>query len=282
MHLKKFLKKLNEKKGATGGDVAVAVTLIIVTLGVVTAIYVNVNNKIKENVRYSNSVRIATQIVENIQSKNYDYFINYCNQVTDDNVYFKNVKGGNGEKIFEVNVPKGYSASIQSKKGSGHEVDIIRDVIVTVSYKIGGKTNTVSLSFIKEKEMLEQTNKPDISYINKNNYLNYYPIKYFNQRYYVTDEKDPEWYFYDPPNGDINSDTDIASLSENGSSYENSNKQSREISIIDGLWPWAYVLETSEELKLGDAVNITTISEDGNETFLENVNVYMWIPRFRS
>lgn len=259
MFFKNLFKRFKDKKGATGGDVAVAITLIIVTLGVVTAIYVNVNNKIKENVRYSNSVRMATQIVENIQAKNYDYLINYCNQVNENNVYFKNVEGGSGEKIFEVNVPKGYTASIQSKRASNTGLDLVRDITVTVTYKIAGKTNSVSLHLVKEKEILEQTNKPDMTFINKNDSLNYYPIKYYNGSYYVTDENDPEWYNYD-----------YKDYEESGTSEESTGDD-----VVVGLTAvkrgtYALVLETPDALNLG---NIVEVGKEGTQ-------IFTWIPRF--
>lgn len=259
MFFKNLFKRFKEKKGATGGDVAVAITLIVVTLGVVTAIYVNVNNKIKENVRYSNSVRMATQIVENIQAKNYDYLINYCNQVNESNVYFKNVIGGSGEKIFEVNVPKGYTASIQSKRGSNTGLDLVRDVTVTVTYKIAGKTNSVSLHLVKEKEILEQTNKPDMTSINKGSSLNYYPIKYYNGKYYVTDENDPEWYNYDFRDYEGNGANDSSTDSEVGVGLT---------AVQKGTY--ALVLETPDTLKLGNEIEIGKAG----------VQIFTWIPRF--
>jgi hypothetical protein len=194
MILKNLFKKLKENKGVTGTDVAAAVTVIILTMGVVTAIYINVTNKVKENIRYSNATRIATQIMENVQAKPYDYLVNLCGTEL-------SATSTSEEKFFDVNIPSGYSAKITTTKISGADaLDVVRKVTVDVSYKISNKTNTISLATIKEKELLEQTNKPDISLIDlETNYC--YPIKKDGNVYKVTDLSDPNWYNYDSVNG---------------------------------------------------------------------------------
>jgi hypothetical protein len=203
MILKNLLKKLKQNKGITGTDIAAAISVIVVTMGVVTAIYINVVNKVKENIRYSNATRIATQIVENIQAKTYDYFVNIFSEAElNGNVYTKNVSGGSGVKLIEVNIPSGYSATIKSTMLNGtNELDVIREIEVNVSYKISNQNKTISLSTTKEKELLEQTNKPDISRISLASNQYCYPIKSYNSGYVITDVNDSDWYNYDSTNG---------------------------------------------------------------------------------
>lgn len=194
MFFKKLLKKLKEKKGVTGTDIAAAITVIIFTMGVVTAIYINVTNKVKENIRYSNATRIATQLVENIQAFTYDEFIKVCNES-------KEVSTKKSEKLLNVNIPVGYSAKVTATKLEGTDVlDIVRDVTVEVSYQISNKTNTITLYTQKQKELLEQTNKPDLSLLSGNN-VEAYPIKKTTDGYIVTDIDDPNWYNYDAQAG---------------------------------------------------------------------------------
>ena len=64
--IKKLLKMLKQRKALTGVDVAGAVTVIVLTVGIATSIYVNAVNKSKDNMRYANAVRIATNIIESI------------------------------------------------------------------------------------------------------------------------------------------------------------------------------------------------------------------------
>lgn len=241
MFLKNLFKRFRkEDKGITGTDIAVSIMIIVVTMVVVTTIYINVNNKVKENIRYSNGVRIATQIVENIQLKNFDYLVNTCTSSNTENVFYTNASGGSGVKLFGVNIPTGYFATITTKRVSNTDIDIIRDVTVEVNYKVSKKTNNITLYTTKEKELLEQSNKPDISLLNKDlNNKNIYPIKYYNEKYYITDINDAEWYNYD---------------------YNTSNSD---------YGKYALVYVTSSNLSIGANVDINF-----------NGNVYAWIPRF--
>ncbi len=173
-------------------------------MGVVTAIYTNLTNKSKENLRYSAATRIATQIVENIQSKCYDELIHRCSGAgTNGNlseVEFS--KDGphrtvNGGKIFDVKVPVGYSAKVELSNAK--DLDIVRNVTVTVKYKILGFERNVTLYTVKQKELLEQTNKPDLTMIKDyaTNGSKYYSIKKVDANYIVTTTSDPDWYNYD-------------------------------------------------------------------------------------
>lgn len=191
--LNKLLKKFHSEKGITGADIAAAITVIVVTMGVITAIYINVTNKAKENLRYSNATRIATQIIENIQAYTYDNMLYRCNNG------LNTVALTDSGKIFDVNIPKGYSATVTTTEVDGAEYDVVRDVKVEVTYKVSNKENKITLYTVKEKELLEQTNKPQMELIDGYSEMPsyYYPVKYADSTYVVTDKNDPEWYNYD-------------------------------------------------------------------------------------
>lgn len=193
--LKKFFKNLKSEKGLTGADVAAAVMVIVLAISIVTSIFINVTNKSKENIRYSNGVRIATQIVENIEIMPFDYFINYIGNTNSQKI---EATYGKVEKAFDntdysVNVPKGYTAEI--RLSAAQNFDVIRDVTVIVTYKLGTKTKTITLYTQKEKELLEQTNRPDLTKLDVG-LKTAYPIKKVGDKYIVTNENDPEWYNY--------------------------------------------------------------------------------------
>lgn len=91
----------------------------------------------------------------------------------------------------------GYSAEVLAPEITSNEVDTIRDITVNVSYSISNTTKTITLYTKKEKELLEQTNKPDLNLIEDYSDTNYYAIKYLNGSYIITATSDPEWYNYD-------------------------------------------------------------------------------------
>ena len=188
---KRLLKKFHSNKGITGADIALSISIIVLTMGVVTAIYINVINKSRENIRYSNATRIATGIVEKIQTLPYDYIIATC---APDNT----TTCSSGNKVFGVTVQNGYTAKITASPLESAEVDLVRDIKVEVSYKAYNRIKTITLYTIKEKELLEETNPPDFGLIKKDLY--YYPIKKVKNEYMVTDVDDPDWYNYNKGN----------------------------------------------------------------------------------
>lgn len=192
MKFKEFFKKFKSEKGITGIDVAVAISIVLLTIGVVTAIYINTTNKTKESIRYSAATRIATQIIENIQSMTYDELVYRCS-----NTSLSSVNRETDGNIFGVNVPVGYEANVTAPEITTNEVDIIRDITVNVSFTISNTTQTITLYTTKEKELLEQTNAPDLSLIDDYSDSNYYAIKYQNGSYIITATSDEDWYNYD-------------------------------------------------------------------------------------
>ena len=182
MKLNKIFKKFHENKGITGADIAVAIAVIVITMGVVTAIYVNLINKSKENLRYSAATRIATQIMENIQVACYDEVIYRGEQGI---VALREIDKEEDGTIFGVRVPKGYSAKITLS--NAQDIDVVREITVTVGYSISKTDKNITLYTLKQKELLEQTNKPDIALI-KDYSLDpnvYYPIKKLDSGEYI-------------------------------------------------------------------------------------------------
>lgn len=192
MKFKGLLKKFKTEKGITGVDVAVAISIVVLTIGVVTAIYINTTNKSKESIRYSAATRIATQIIENIQSMTYDELVYRCS-----NSNYSSSSSDSDGNIFGVNIPTGYSASVTAPEITSNEVDTIRDVTVNVSFSISNTTETITLYTTKEKELLEQTNRPDLNLIDDYSDSSYYAIKYQSGNYIVTATSDEDWYNYD-------------------------------------------------------------------------------------
>ena len=74
-----FLQKLKNEKGATGADIVVALSIIVLTVAVISMIYVNVNNDSKNVNRTAGATRIATNILENINIMLYDELNNTLN-----------------------------------------------------------------------------------------------------------------------------------------------------------------------------------------------------------
>ena len=79
------------------------------------------------------------------------------------------------------------------------QLDVSRDVTVNVKYKSSKTYKTITLTTVKEKELLDMTNPPDISLMtgyNPNSSSQYYPLKQSGTSYVVTTFDDNEWYDY--------------------------------------------------------------------------------------
>ena len=72
--------KLNSEKGVTGVDIVVSVTMIVITIAVVMAIFVNISSSSREVNRTSGATRMATNILENIELMYYEDFIKYLKE----------------------------------------------------------------------------------------------------------------------------------------------------------------------------------------------------------
>ena len=73
--MKNFFKKLKSEKGATGVDVVVAAAMILMTITVVSILYVNTSLQSRNITRTAGATRIATNIAENIQALSYEEFV---------------------------------------------------------------------------------------------------------------------------------------------------------------------------------------------------------------
>ena len=177
--IRELLGKLRGKKGLTGADVAGAITIIVMGVGIATSVYVNSVNKSRDNMRYSNAVRILTSVMESIQRQPYEYVTGLCDEGTSRDTYTFKGSNNSSTKPFETKIPNGYELTVVAKRNTSP--DIVRDVIVKVKYKSSKTYKTITAKTIKERELLDMGNSPDLSLIPDYNPIDntkyYYPIK---------------------------------------------------------------------------------------------------------
>ena len=253
-----LLSNLRNEKGATGADIVVALSIIVLTVSVISMVYINLTNGSKNVNRTAGATRIATNILENIDKMSYEQYNKILNEfatdtlngwsVTDDTnkktVILDGKKTGS-EKIFDTKIPKGYKVELISQKiyPEGDDLpkyDLIKKINVKVTFTVSKTEQNVSLYTSKEREQISEVNKPDMDSLNVSG-KSYVPIKYSTTQkaYVVTDEKDNNWYNY-------------------------SNK----------VWAMVYVdsLENIAEIKKAGKLTDTQANTTGN--------IYYWIPRF--
>lgn len=252
-----LLTNLKNEKGATGADIVVALSIIVLTVSVISMVYINLTNGSKNVNRTAGATRIATNILENIDKMSYTQYNETLNAfatndskgwtVTGDanakTIILEGKKTGT-EKIFDTKIPKGYKVELTSQSinagDSLPKYDLIKKINVKVTFTVSKTEQNVSLYTSKEREQLAEVNKPDIDSLNVTG-KSYVPIKYSTtqQAYVVTDEKDINWYDY-------------------------SNK----------VWAMVYVDSLSNINSIKNAGKLSTAQANSTG------NIYYWIPRF--
>ena len=252
-----LLTNLKNEKGATGADIVVALSIIVLTVSVISMVYINLTNGSKNVNRTAGATRIATNILENIDKMSYEQYNKALDAfatndskgwtVTGDantkSIILEGKKTGT-EKIFDTKIPKGYKVELTSQSinagDSLPKYDLIKKINVKVTFTVSKTEQNVSLYTSKEREQLAEVNKPDIDSLNVTG-KSYVPIKYSTtqQAYVVTDEKDINWYDY-------------------------SNK----------VWAMVYVDSLSNINSIKDAGKLSTAQANSTG------NIYYWIPRF--
>ena len=204
--MRNFLKKLKSEKGATGTDVIVSATMIVITISIVSMLYVNISIQSRNITRTAGATRIATNLIENIDAMSYADFVKVFDGVTDNTLEYENTE----ERPFSTKIPNGYKATIEATPVYGshglsdkqdEQFDLVRQVNITVEYKVGNKLENVQFSTVKQRELIAECNSPSTSDLRSDvlsSGVNFYPVKYLqNAKAYVrTTEDDPEWYNY--------------------------------------------------------------------------------------
>lgn len=253
-----LLTNLKNEKGATGADIVVALSIIVLTVSVISMVYINLANGSKNVNRTAGATRIATNILENIDKMSYIQYNETLNAFATNDSKGWNVTGDANaktitlegkktgtEKIFETKIPKGYKVELISQNiyGEGDALpkyDLIKKINVKVTFTVSKTEQNVSLYTSKEREQLAEVNKPDIDSLNVSG-KSYVPIKYSTtqQAYVVINENDTNWYNY-------------------------SNK----------VWAMVYVDSLSNINSIKNAGKLSTAQANSTG------NIYYWIPRF--
>ena len=252
-----LLSNLRNEKGATGADIVVALSIIVLTVSVISMVYINLTNGSKNVNRTAGATRIATNILENIDKMSYEQYNKTLNEFatndskgwsvtgdTNNKTVILDGKKTGSEKIFDTKIPKGYKVELISQNvydsSSLPKYDLIKKINVKVTFTVSKTEQNVSLYTSKEREQILEVNKPDIDSLDISG-KSYVPIKYSTTQkaYVVTDEKDNNWYNY-------------------------SNK----------VWAMVYVdsLSNIDNIKKAGKLTDTQASTTGN--------IYYWIPRF--
>ena len=181
------MKRFKNNKGVTGIDISVSISLIVIILGIVMAMYTSYANKTKEIKRNSTATNLAMKVIEKIEKIDINTIENSLEIKNNTDEEIKQKYGLNGENIgaYIINIKK-IPPSNTILQNIAFQVD------VTVSYKVGNEDKKVTLSTIKKHNDIGEAQEPDIINIPGG----CVPVKYDSAKngYVKTNEKDSEWY----------------------------------------------------------------------------------------
>lgn len=228
---------LKEQKGFAASDALIAVLIITLFAGLIATISYNIylaNSSIK---RMSKANGYIIDLFEYIDKTYYDdvnkeNLIQYFN-----NKYYYDqdnatVKSGAEAKIQEdteiVDTP--FKITLQlvnynETETNEDKFDLVKEITMKVEYKVGNKNQTIEMKKIKQREVLETPNRPNLSLVEFVEGEKIYPIKNIDNEWRVCHERDNSWYNYQSGN-------------------------------------WAIILKTTRDLSIGEQVDVNKLTEN--------------------
>lgn len=263
MNKKQLAQKLNSQKGITGADVILALLIILTTVGVIGMIYTNLVVGSTGVDRKTGATRITTNILENMAQIHYEEIAEQLETLVTQGIATKegdtyNVTGGESTKVFHTTIPKGYNLKINFENSYGGQAtgyDLVRKATVNTEYTLNGKTESVTLNKVFERETVRECNSPNFS------------KEYIEQML----GSNAKYEIYNSNSQNTGGIKIICPIQ-----YDPISKQYKIITETNNLWysysnkQWARVL----------VLNPEDVEKEITQEMLQGENSYVWIPRF--
>lgn len=208
---------MESKKDSVGNNIISIefIFSILIIVGIVSIIsYVSLvfTSNTKKIGSQSEATIILTNALENINSRDYENFSEYIENISILGLT-KSIENGkqyitvNGDetkdKFLGVVVPEGYILELVIED-LNHEFDIIKKIDISITYDVQGLDEELKMTTIIQNEMIDNCNEPNFTTeyfleagVDVENY-EIIPIKYSEnvKDYIVTTSADSEWYNY--------------------------------------------------------------------------------------
>ena len=224
--------KIRNQKGFAVSDGLIAILIIALFTSLIANISYNIylaNSSVK---RMSKATGYIVDVFEYIDKIYYDEVT--IEKLTD---YFNNkyyIDNNNPEvklvasEAEETNTPFKVELALENYNqipGNEDKIDLVKEITIKVTYKLGNKSQIIQMKRIKQRENLEIPNKPDFSAIELQAGEFIYSIKEVNEEWIVCNNRDSSWYNYEIGN-------------------------------------WAIVLKTNRELVVGEKIDLYNLGTD--------------------
>ena len=119
MNKKEMINQLNNQKGISASDVLIALLIILTSLGVIAMVYANLTITSRGVDRKTGATRIATNLLENMQTTFYDKIETTLENlvkeglVTKQNETYTITGSQEPTSVFSTKIPNGYTVKIK-------------------------------------------------------------------------------------------------------------------------------------------------------------------------
>lgn len=201
------IKNLKKSNGFAASDALIAILIITLFTGIIASLLYNIYLSNASLKRMSKANGYIVDVFEYIDKAYYDevsendlilYFNNKYYSNEDAEVVAEKDEDTLVEKYGDT--PFKVIINLQNYneiEGNTGKLDLVKEITMTVKYRLGNKDQEITIKRIKEREKLVSINKPDIDLLNLEEEQNLYFIKEINNNYVVCYENDSNWYNYE-------------------------------------------------------------------------------------
>ena len=200
------IERLKNNNGFAASDALIAVLIIALFTGIIASLLYNIYLSNASLKRMSKANGYIVDVFEYIDKIYYDDVTieklkeqyTYLKDFTGDDNSIQQDENTNRLGILEGIDEDKYTVMIvlDQYKPDENSLDLVKQITMSVTYKLGGKDQTVEMKRIKSREKLISPNKPDLSLVPLEAGENAYPIKEINGNYVVCNQNDSNWYNY--------------------------------------------------------------------------------------
>lgn len=137
--MKKKNKKFLDNKGVTGIDLTIAIIVLSIFAGLIATLMSSIYKNSIEIQKSANAMAYATIVLEKVDEKSF-------NEI-DENFVTKLINNG------EVDIDSNYTINLSTED---LEEDLLKKVIVQVSYEINGEQKSMIINKLKIKEIYKE------------------------------------------------------------------------------------------------------------------------------
>lgn len=191
--------KLKNSNGFAASDALIAIIIITLFTGIIATLSYNIylsNTSLKRMSKANNYIVDIFEYIDKLyyEDVNVENLLSYVNEKYNST----EVQAVNNQDTL-VQAPFKIIIKVQKYNeitGNEEKLDLIKEITVTVKYKLGNREQSIEMKRNKNRENILTPNRPELNLIQLNEQEKVYPVKQNNEEYFVCNENDSAWYNY--------------------------------------------------------------------------------------